>query len=157
MEKNDELNKKIEDAIKDSMPSKVGDELKKLLEQGKNDAVKVIQLNNEITDLKKNLHSQLTKLQEYAKLDERNATLEAREKKVAEDERQIELKTLQYQLEAEKAKTEFTKNVALGLVRNTEYRRKLFDNINEPSGTDQYGNHVYHNKSQSSDETTEAK
>jgi hypothetical protein len=157
MDKNDELNKKIEDAIKDSMPSKVGDELKKLLEQGKSDAAKVIQLTNQNIDLSKTISTLNEKLTNYAKLDERNATLEAREKKVAEDERQIELKTLQYQLEAEKAKTEFTKNVALGLVRNTEYRRKLFDNINEPNGKDQYGNQVYHNKSQSSDETNEAK
>lgn len=157
MEKNDELNKKIEDAIKDSMPSKVGDELKKLLEQGKNDAAKVIQLTNQNIYLSRTIDLLNNKINDYAKLDQRNATLEAREKKVAEDERQIELKTLQYQLEAEKSKTEFTKNVALGLVRNTEYRRKLFDNINEPSGKDQYGNQVYHNKSQSSDETNEAK
>lgn len=139
------------------MPSKVGDELKKLLEQGKNDAAKVIQLTNQNIELSKTISTLNEKLTNYAKLDERNATLEAREKKVAEDERQIELKTLQYQLEAEKSKTQFTKDIALGLVRNTEYRRKLFDNVNSPDGKDQYGNVIYSNKSQSSDETTEAK
>lgn len=157
MEKNDELNKKIEDAIKESMPSKVGDELKKLLEQGKNDAAKVIHLTNQNIDLSRTIDLLNTKINEYAKLDERNSALEARENKVIEDEREIKLKTLQYQLDAEKEKTQFSKEVALGLVRNTEYRRKLYDNTTEPDGKDQYGNVMYTNKTQNSEETNQAK
>ena len=157
MEKNDELNKKIEDAIKDSMPSKVGDELKKLLEQGKADSLKVKHLTDQNIDLNRTISTLNEKLTEYAKLDERNSALEAREKKVAEDEREIKLKTLQYQLDTEKEKTQFAKDVALGLVRNTEYRRKLYDNTTEPDGKDQFGNVMYTNKTQNSEETNQAK
>lgn len=155
MEKNDDLMKEIQESIKKNLPLQVGEELKKVIEQGKIDAAKVKQLTTENTSLNSTINSLNTRLTEYAKLDERNAGLEAREKKVIEDERDIKYKTFEYQLNAEKEKTQFAKDVALGLVRNTEYRRKLFDNTNEPY-KDQFGCIQYMNKSQNSEENTKA-
>lgn len=157
METNDDLMKEMQEAIKKNLPLQVGEELKKLIEQSKIDAARVKQLTIENTNLHSNINSLNNKLSEYAKLDERNAGLEAREKKVIEDERDIKFKTLEYQLNSEKEKTQFAKEVALGLVRNTEYRRTLYDSTTSPDGKDQYGNSTYSNKTQNSEEKTEAK
>lgn len=157
MQTNDDLMKEIQESIKKNLPLQVGEELKKVIEQAKSDSEKVKHLTNQKIDLERTIDSLNAKLTEYAKLDERNSALEARENKVIEDEREIKLKTLQYQLDAEKEKTQFSKEVALGLVRNTEYRRILRDNTSQPDGKDQYGNTYYSNKSQNSEETNQAK
>ena len=65
---------------------------------------------------------QLLKLTEYAKFDSRNSALDVAEDAVRKRENDIQIEELKYQLAAEKDKTEFTKNVALGLVRNTEFK-----------------------------------
>lgn len=156
METNDDLMKEMQEAIKKNLPLQVGEELKKLIEQSKIDAAKVKQLTNENTNLNSNINSLNNKLSEYAKLDDRNTGLEAREKKVIEDERDIKFKTLEYQLNSEKEKTQFAKDVALGLVRNTEYRRILHDSTTSPDGKDQYGSIQYSNKTQNSEEKNQA-
>ena len=59
---------------------------------------------------------------------------EEREKELQEKEIKFEVETLKYQLSAEKDKTETIQSIALGLVRNTEYRKTIFDSEN-PGGT----------------------
>lgn len=156
MGENDELNKKIQAAIKESLPSQVGEELQKLLEQGKTDAqtVKTLTANGEKNT--QTISELNARISEYQKLDERNSQLEAREKAAEELERKIQIEKLTYQLTAEKESKEFAKSVSLCLVRNIEYRRSLFDNTTEPCGKDQYGNALYHNKTQNSTEKNEA-
>ncbi len=156
MDKNEELNKKIQEAIKESLPSQIGDELKKLIEQGKADAQEVKSLIIACENNRKTIDELNTKLSEYRKLDDRNTAIEAREKAAEVAERKTEIEKLTYQLSSEKEKTEFSKSVALGLVRNIEYRRSLMDNTHEPCGKDQYGNAQYQNKTQNSNETTKA-
>jgi hypothetical protein len=41
----------------------------------------------------------------------------------------------------------------MGLVRNVEFRRSLYDNVYSPDCKDQYGNMTYSNKTQNSEET----
>lgn len=101
--------------------------LKLRLEEADNDKAALEQVK------KINEHNQITindlneKLDKYKKLDERNAGLEAREAAVIEGERKLEVDTLKYQLESEKEKVTFTKEVALGLVKNVTYRESIFD------------------------------
>jgi hypothetical protein len=44
---------------------------------------------------------------------------------------EAELEKVKYQLASEKEKTGFTKEVALGLVRNTIFRKTVFDSENQ--------------------------
>ncbi len=131
MDKNEELNKKIQEAIKESLPSQIGDELKKLIEQGKTDAQEVKSLTIACENNRKTIDELNAKLSEYRKLDDRNTAIEAREKAAEAAERKTEIEKLTYQLASEKEKTEYTKNVALGLVRNVEYRKDIFDSKNQ--------------------------
>ena len=79
--------------------------------------------------------------------------MDKREEDLNKEKHNLDLEMLKFQLEVEKDKSVFTKEIALGLVRNTEYRRNIFDNTSEPGGKDQYGLPIYVNKSQHSTET----
>lgn len=156
MTQNEELLKKINDSIKEHIPSQVGEELQKLLAKGKADAEEVKSLSIANENNRKTINELNDTISQYKKLDERNSQLEIREKAAEALEIKIQVEKLTYQLAAEKDSKEFAKSVSLGLVRNIEYRRSLFDNTTEPDGKDQYGNTVYSNKSQSSTEKNEA-
>lgn len=145
----------IKAIIEKNLPAQVGDVLKERLEQAEKDAVRVKQLEEQLGSRNQHVTKLETTISDYQKFDERNAALELREKNVGDAERNLKVATLEFQLVAEKEKTEFTKSVALGLVRNTEYRRTMYDNQNEPY-KDQYGNTMYQNKTQNSDETKKA-
>lgn len=145
----------IKAIIEKNLPAQVGDSLKLVLEQGKKDSETVKQQKEQIEKLLKTLQEKEELILTYKKFDERNSALEAREKACEMQERDLKVKTLEYQLEAEKSKTVFSQNVALGLVRNTEYRRDLFDSVSSPQ-LDQYGNIIYANKTQNSTETKKA-
>lgn len=121
------MTEEIKAIIEKSLPAQVGDVLKQRLEQAEKDAVKV-RLQEEALQSKNAAIAKLEKqVADYKKMDERNAALEAREKAVTDGERNLKVSTLEFQLTAEKEKTQFSKDVALGLVRNTEYKKTVFD------------------------------
>lgn len=123
----------FQEVIKKNLPQQVGEVLKGRLEQADKDASEVKRLNvllNKCADDKANLEERIEKYQQF---DTRNSLLEAAEKQLETERNKFELEKLSYQLAAEKDKTEFTKSVALGLVRNTEYRKTIFDSEN-PGG-----------------------
>jgi len=66
-------------------------------------------------------------IKKYRQNDTRNALLEEREKKLIEAERNLKIATLEFKLGSERDKTQFSKDIALGLVRNTEYRKHIYD------------------------------
>lgn len=113
--------------IEKDLPAQVGAILKKRLEQGERDVIDLKTKNEMIVSKNATIVGLEKKIEDYQKLDERNRTLEARENKVSEDERNLKISTLEYKLEAEKEKTTFSKDVALGLVRNIEYRKHIMD------------------------------
>jgi hypothetical protein len=146
---------KIEKAITESLPAQVGETLRKELERIPKLEAEVKRLTN---DYSLTSHEVVRLQQENQKLREeisKHSLLDQREKVISEKERNLKIEELAYQLQAEKDKTDFTKQVALGLVRNTEYRRTLMDSVNDP-WRDQYGNIMYSNKTQNSEETTSA-
>lgn len=138
------MEKEFEEIIKKNLPAQVGEVLKIRLEQADKDAIQVKQQGESLK--KKELESLALqqKIDKYVAYDSRNASLDGREKVIQEKERNLEIETLKFQLSAEKEKTDFSKQVALGLVRNMEYRKTVFDSENKPyqdqHGYTQYGN-----------------
>jgi len=117
----------IKQIIEKNLPAQVGDVLKLRLDQADKDAARLKAIEDQL--VKRNeFASQLeAQISEYKKFDSRNAAIDARELAVSNSERDLKVKELQYQLESEKEKTAYTKEVALGLVRNTEYRKSILD------------------------------
>lgn len=128
--------------IEKNLPAQVGDVLKKRLEQADNDAVKIKQLEEQLVNRNQHVIKLEATIADYKKFDERNAALEAREKACDIQERDLKVKTLEYQLQTEKEKTQFSKDVALGLVRNLEYRKNIFDSENQSGYNGPNGNWI---------------
>lgn len=127
-----DANKEILEIIKKNMPEQVGSELKKLLEKADFDAKRVERLEADC-DFNENKILELSKsIEKYREFDQRNSTLEAREFAVKEHELSLREKELEYKLAAEKEKSAFTINVAMGLVRNVEYRNSVFSSGSTP-------------------------
>lgn len=142
----------IKSIIEKNLPAQIGDVLKKTLEQAEKDAIKVKQLEEHIINKNLNISKLENKISKYEKFNERNLALKGKEKFIIEKERSLKIELLEFKLDIEKEKTDFTKLIALGLVKNLEYRRTLFNNTNEPY-KDQFNNIQCHNKSQNLQET----
>ena len=136
---NQELELKLQNAIKESLPQQVGEELKKVLEKAKKDEEELRIAKNSIISLEADVKGLKDVLEKYKQFGNRNAALDAREKELNEKERSLKIEELEYKLNSEKEKTEFTKGVALGLVRNTEYRKDIFNNKHQMGYTDENG------------------
>jgi hypothetical protein len=132
----------FEEIIKKNLPAQVGEVLKKRLEQAEADANQVKNLEAQLVSRNNHVTGLEAKINEYKKLDERNAGLEAREKKVEIDERDLKVKTLEVQLGAAQNNSQFAKDVALGLVKNVEYKRSVFGTENPSGFTDANGRYV---------------
>ena len=151
-----DMEQEMQEVIKKNLPQHVGEVLKQRLEKAECDAVEVKELSRQL-DKKNDL---IKKLEEsifnYNKLDDRNAALEAREKAVAEKETKQKIAELEYQIHNEKDKSQFAKDVALGLVRNIEFRRNVFDTERKDGFVGQHGQWVQepaNNKTTSEDNT----
>jgi hypothetical protein len=118
----------ILEIIQKDLPNKVGQELKKQLEEleelraakvGQDEAI--VLLKNEIDDLNKQIQTQeqvKTRLESAITLEETNK----------EAERRLAVKELQLKLEAKKLALTHISQVNLSLTRNLEYRSDLFSN-----------------------------
>lgn len=117
----------FQEVIKKNLPQQVGDVLKARLSQADKDSVEVERLNNLLLQYTVDKSKLEERIENYKQFDKRNEALDGREKEIEAKEKAFEIEALKYQLSAEKDKTEFSKNIALGLVRNTEYRKTIFD------------------------------
>lgn len=150
-----ELESKISKAISESLPAQLGEELRKQLELIpvlKNEVEQLMERNKSLRSDLDAANEKLTKAKEEIS---KHAHLSLREKEIKESETRFEIAKLNYQLEAEKDKSSFAKSVALGLVRNAEYRTSVMEKKNVPVGMDQYGNprSVYSTDSRTEDRT----
>ena len=123
------INKEFQEVINKHLPSAVGDELKSVLEQGKEDALKVVVLEKELDYLQKNelkrrkeLDDAILKLSSHKDLDKRMIELE-------EKERNLKISALNVELSAEKRISSTLISTLSGLVRNTEYRTSAMVNL----------------------------
>ncbi len=136
------MEKEINDIIKKNLPAEVGSILKQRLEQAETDAETVESQKRQLKENSARFSDLNEQILAYQKLDERNSKLEERERAVENKERSLEIETLKYQLASEKDKTDFSHKVALGLVRNVEYRKNIFDSENAMGYYDQQGKWV---------------
>jgi len=144
--------------IEKNLPAQVGEVLKTRLEKADRDSNTVKVQNDQIGKLKETVDSLENTIREYREFDKRNSELETRLREVADKERNVKIATLEYQLNSEKEKTQFSKDVALGLVRNTTYRENIFDNDFVNGYTDTNGrwvDSVNKNKTITKDNTSE--
>ena len=139
------LEQELQESIKKNLPQQVGEVLKQRLEQADKDAKEVKTLFELTKQYKKETETLQQTIEGYKQFDTRNGLLDLAEKELEKERNKFEIEKLTYQLTAEKDKTEFSKSIALGLVRNTEYRKTIFDSEN-PGGNgvvDGQGNYHY--------------
>jgi len=147
----------IKKIIENNLPEQVGNVLRKRLTKAEEDEIKVNIQREELVNKDKTIQDLQEKISNYKILDERNKKLEEREMVVKEKERNLEIGKLKYELDSEKEKTMFSKEVALGLVRNIEYRKSIFDNENQSGYYDSNGRWIQPgNIAKSIDETNKA-
>jgi hypothetical protein len=145
----------IKDIIAKNLPAHVGDVLKQRLEQADKDAANLKEALEKVSNLSKELAEAKIQLNKHDTISNRIGELEAYEKAIDLKERNIELDILKRQLAIEKEKTDFTQSIALGLVRNIEYRNTVYHNSSAPF-VDGHGYKSTENTSSSKDETKRA-
>lgn len=118
----------IKDAIGKHLPQQVSEVLQERLKQADIDATTIVTQKDKLGSLAakvSDLEAQLRTANEELK---KHGALAVREAAVVEKERNADIAALKVQLEASQGNTAFAKELALGLVRNTEFRRQVFDN-----------------------------
>lgn len=116
------IQKEIQEAINKNLPSAVGDELKLVLEKAKSDASEV---SNLTTQLKRKTEESVAFDKENQKLRQKLSKHDELDtKKLALDEQECNLviKELTFELNAEKRLNVSLDKALLGLVRNTEFK-----------------------------------
>lgn len=136
----------VEALVQKHLPVKAFDAFKariqsveKLETEAKNRDTLVSDLMAEKVDLQKKVVKLQAKAIRSLDLDNRKCSLDNREEILKTAELRLKIDTLELKLEVECEKTAFCKEVALGLVRNTEYRENVYLKHSKP-GEDQYSN-----------------
>jgi hypothetical protein len=137
------MKQEIQEIIEKNLPKQVGETLRKRLEEAdKNEqlikdlTVHNLEQGDEIIRLKKVVVN-------YEQLDDRNTQLDTREKELNDKERNLKIAELTYMLDSEKAKSLHSDAIAMGLVRNTTYRKNVFDNETNSGGGHYDANNNY--------------
>lgn len=139
------IQEELNEVIAKNLPAQVGETLKLRLEQAEKDVKTIETLKDKLDNRDVTISDLNRRIEEYIKFDQRNLELEVREKAVAKKEIEAEVEALKVQLAAEKEKSDFAFKTSLGLVRNIEYRKNIFDTEN-PGGVgvvDGHGNWHY--------------
>lgn len=140
-----DLNKELQELYEKHLPNQIGVVLKRKLEQAEKDAAELSSLKQSYEKLQKEKESLVNELKQHKSIDEKLAEIETKSQEVEAREKKIGIDELKYQLAAEKEKTQFMRDIGMGLVRNVEYRKTIFDSENVlPGGyQDPNGNWVY--------------
>lgn len=121
-----EINKEIQEIIAKNLPAQVGYVLKEKLIQADKNIQEINDLKTKIEKYSNLILNHETTIKEYQKLENQFNLIESKEKQLEKRENKLLIDELTYKLASEKDKTEFSKSVALGLVRNIEYRNNSF-------------------------------
>jgi hypothetical protein len=113
--------------IEKQLPAQVGKVLQERLAKADQDEKSLKEYINLCEQRYQTIQDQERKIKEYQAFDSRNAGLEAREKAVADAERNLKVKELEYQLNTEKEKSSFCMDVTRTLVKNVEYKKSIMD------------------------------
>lgn len=135
----------LNEVIKKNLPQAMGEVLRKRLEQADKDAADVAKLTESSDRLQvayRNLSDQLQAAEEKLKihktLDDRHAELNSRELR-------LDMAILQIKLDEMTKSRDFAASVTMGLVKNTEFRKTVFESGSEhiPVPGNPGGNGVY--------------
>lgn len=118
----------IQAAVSKHLPQALGEELQKRLKKADEDALRVQSLQKMFDDAEKQKERLNLRIEGLEKQLKQHAELADREKAVDKREHDADLTELKIRLDAEQSKNQFAKDVALGLVRNVEYRNSVFEN-----------------------------
>ena len=134
----DLLTKEYTDIIEKHLPAQVGSVLQTVLKDADHNKVRIQQLEEKVANLQQTIFEKNAKIAQFENKQILYNNLEARKTELDELERKLKIDVLTYKLEAETQKTAFCKDVALGLVRNTEYRKSAYNNRVEPTNQNGY-------------------
>ena len=122
------MEQEIKEAIEKSLPKQVGEVLRQRLEKAELDATKVKHLLAENQQLKR-------AEQDFKELREGFKELAAGREALEAEKQEFEIRKVKHELQVQTEKTVFVQDVALGLVRNVEYRRAFSGTV--PAGVKQ--------------------
>lgn len=125
-----QLEQDLKDAVAKHLPQQVGEELQKRLKQADADAVIAAERLKKIDELREQIAVKDKKIREQEELLSKHEEVTKREAAVVERERNAEIESLKVQLLSANNNTQFAKEVALGLVRNVEYRSNVLKTEN---------------------------
>lgn len=122
------ITKEIQESITKNLPQAVGDTLQARLRQADLDKENLEETKRYLESSRTQARALQEEISGLRKELEAHDKLKDREEAVAKREHDADLANLQVQLSAEISKGEFVRNVAMGLVRNIEYRSSVWDN-----------------------------
>lgn len=137
-----ELEKEIAEAIEKNLPAQVGKSLQERLKK-----VELLEIDNEtlrskVTDKDSEIEKLNETISTYKELDQRNSTLEVREKVVEEKERKIEVELLTLKVSEAERRADMVSGFMSGLVRNTTFKKEVInsrtENVPVPDGRGGY-------------------
>lgn len=150
----DEITAEIRDAVNKHLPSTVGEALQLRLKQAERDARDVVEIRADVARQEKVVDRHLQTIAELKTQLAQHAALDERERAVEEAERKQEIFALKTKLEASEGSRDFARNVALGLVRNTDFREVVHHSNTTPvpvttNGYTAIQGHTSHNRNES--------
>jgi hypothetical protein len=120
-------------SIQKNLPAAAADVIQTRLAQAKTLENRVEYLTKQLADQSERLNS-ATKSSSRMEMDlAKHQALDVREADISMRERDLEITVLKIQLEGSKGNAEFARNVALGLVRNTEFRTTNYSSVSNSS------------------------
>lgn len=119
------MNQEIRDAIERNLPQALGSALQDRLKKAGDDAAEVQRLRGVVQEKDAKIVSLMAETADLNNQLARHESLDKREADIAKRERDAENASLKIQLEAAQVNATFARGVALGLVRNIEYRNSV--------------------------------
>jgi hypothetical protein len=123
------ISKDITDAIERNLPTSVGSVLQEVLKKAQLDAAKVVSLQSEVTCIRDANKKHIDAIRELEDRLKAHRELSARKAALDVRENRLELYEARIQLESSRENTKFARDVALGLVRNLEYRSNVHETL----------------------------
>ena len=124
-----DINKDLIEAVNKHIPNLLATQLRERLEKGERAIEMGTTLLEENDALRKRIADEAELERAREGLTVREDTLKKREREVDARAFNFELELMKVRLEEANKRGEFAEKLALGLVRNTEYRRNTFGNV----------------------------
>lgn len=122
----------LQESIRKNMPQAIGAELQTLLAKGTADAAALTTTKNQLESSRAEYRQATSRYENAEALLKKHADLDARLVAIENRERAAEVRDLQLQLAAAKELSASLKEIAMGLVRNTEYRKTVMNTETVP-------------------------